>query len=106
MAENDSEVKRRTGFKSLNHLLAFVVIVCNGDHDVMIYKKQSLPGWKNGSSPLNTCGVEQSHDGGMLKLRWRFIDHPLRPSFMTNLKESKLAVIAGLAMRATVKTSP
>ena len=42
MAENDSEVKRRTGFQSLNHMLAFVIIVCNGDHDVMIYKKTKL----------------------------------------------------------------
>ena len=33
MATNHCEVKRRTGFQSLNHLLAFIIIVCNGDHD-------------------------------------------------------------------------
>ena len=42
MAQNDKEVKRRTGFQSLNHMLAFMVIVCNGDHDMMIYKSTKL----------------------------------------------------------------
>ena len=42
MAKNGSEVKRRTGFQSLNHMLAVVIIVCNGDHDEMIYKKTKL----------------------------------------------------------------
>ena len=27
----DKEVKRRTGFRDLQHLLAYIVIVCNGD---------------------------------------------------------------------------
>ena len=42
MANNDNEVRMRTGFKSLNHLLAFVMIVCNGGHNVMIHKATKL----------------------------------------------------------------
>ena len=58
MTKNDSEVKMRTGFKSLNHMFAFVVIVCNGDHDVMIYKKTKLTWLEKLFLPLNTYGVE------------------------------------------------
>ena len=39
---NDDEVERRTEFRSLKHLLAFVIIVCNSDHDVMIEKTSKL----------------------------------------------------------------
>ena len=42
MANNDKEVKRRTGFRSLDHLLAYTMIVCNGDHKKMTYKRTSL----------------------------------------------------------------
>ena len=42
MENNDNEVRRRTGFKLLNHLLAFVIIVCNGNHDAMTYKASKL----------------------------------------------------------------
>ena len=31
----DKEVERRTGFKSRDMMLAFIILVCNGDHDVM-----------------------------------------------------------------------
>ena len=30
------------GFQSFNHLMAYIIIVCNGDHDAMIYKKAKL----------------------------------------------------------------
>ena len=42
LVNNDFEVKRRTGFKSLDHLLAYILIVCNGDVERVQYKNSSL----------------------------------------------------------------
>ena len=42
MIDDDEEVKRRTGFQSLKHLLAFIIMICNGDHDKMIRKTSKL----------------------------------------------------------------
>ena len=42
MDKDDSEIKRRTGFTSLKHLLAYVITICNGDHDTMIEKTTTL----------------------------------------------------------------
>ena len=36
------EVERRTGFKSRDMMLAFIILVCNGDHDVMTTTKTEL----------------------------------------------------------------
>ena len=38
----DKEVERRTGFKSRDMMLAFIILVCNGDHDVMTTTKTEL----------------------------------------------------------------
>ena len=42
MEKDDSDIKRRTGFTSLSHLLAYVITVYNGDHDLMIRKTTTL----------------------------------------------------------------
>ena len=42
MIDDDEEVKRRTGFQSLKHLLAFIILICNGDHNKMIRKTLKL----------------------------------------------------------------
>lgn len=39
---DDDEVKRRTGFVSLNAMLRYIFIVCNGDIDVMMKRCTSL----------------------------------------------------------------
>ena len=38
----DYEVKRQTGFRSLKHLLAFTILLCNGDHDLMVKTNSKL----------------------------------------------------------------
>ena len=42
--EGDREVKRRTGFQSEKDLLVFIVILHDGDFDVMV-KKSSILTW-------------------------------------------------------------
>ena len=42
MIRDDDEVKRRTGFQSLDHMLAYIIIIRNGNHDKMIEKKTRL----------------------------------------------------------------
>ena len=42
MCQNDSKVKRRTGFLSLANMLAYIMVVCNGDNNKMKYKHTSL----------------------------------------------------------------
>lgn len=42
MLEEDSEVKWRTGFQSLRHMLAYIVVVCNADDDKITYTDTSL----------------------------------------------------------------
>ena len=42
MDSDDDEVKRRTGFQSLKHMLAYIILVCNGDHDKMTQKTSTL----------------------------------------------------------------
>lgn len=38
----DNEVKRRTGFPTMHHLLAYVFIVCNGDFDTIVERRSVL----------------------------------------------------------------
>ena len=38
----DSEVRRRTGFQNLDHLLAYTILLCNGDFEKMLDKKTRL----------------------------------------------------------------
>ena len=33
---SDAEVQRRTGFKTKNHLLMYIIVVCNGDFDKIV----------------------------------------------------------------------
>ena len=61
----DSEVRRRTDIQNLDHLLAYTILLCNGDFDKMLDKKQDLPGLRNGYSSLSMSGEEQSVGGGM-----------------------------------------
>ena len=42
MEQDNEEVRQRTNFKSLNHLLAYSILLCNGDHDKMIHKTSKL----------------------------------------------------------------
>ena len=39
---SDEEVKRRTGFPTLGHLLSYIFIVCNGDIDVVMDRRSVL----------------------------------------------------------------
>lgn len=41
-ANADEEVKRRTGFPTMQHLLAYIFVVCNGDFDVMTERRTIL----------------------------------------------------------------
>ena len=40
MEENEREVKRRTWFQSLQHLLSYVTLICNSNHDRVIKRQQ------------------------------------------------------------------
>ena len=42
LATPDSEVKQRTGFKNMCHLISFIVIACNGDPEVMVDKISTM----------------------------------------------------------------
>ncbi len=42
LSNDNEEVKRRTGFTSFEHLLSYIVILCNGDLDKMAEKITSL----------------------------------------------------------------
>ena len=42
LLNDDDEVKRRTGFLSVKNLLAYTIIVCNGDHNLMTYRSTDL----------------------------------------------------------------
>ena len=42
MIRDDDGVKRRTGFQSLDHMLAYIIIICNGNHKKITEKKTRL----------------------------------------------------------------
>jgi len=58
------EVKQRTGWKSMNMLLGFVFVVCEGDVDLMIHRFTSLTWLENGSITLSESGDDQIASGG------------------------------------------
>jgi hypothetical protein len=58
---DDDEVKRRTGYISLDTMLIYIFIVCNGDVNVILSRSTSLSGLRT----LNISGVEQLQGYGM-----------------------------------------
>ena len=43
--ESDAEIKRRTNFKSEKELLAYIIIVCNGDWEIMTKSYSGILTW-------------------------------------------------------------
>ena len=63
MDSDADDVKRRTGFQLLKHLLAYIILVCNGDHDKMTEKTSTLT-W------LEECFFAFEYLWGRTCIRW------------------------------------